>query len=614
MSLKIVERFFCEVSNYLLRDPQQAYDVSVVKENLRVLKGLSPEADDFQIEQSDKKLDREFARWREHLSKLDGDIEAFELRRFCDSFRGSFDRKIFFSLARFYRALPLSTGSQCKFDLMMTRAFEGDRVGQARISRFDRDKTANQIDELYLSWHECPQLNDLEQSANAEEKYDEFIDEANSLMHFEDLIASNIFERIRELKRNLGVSYFQPQLVAAAIETNILVGNTFGSLLAQLNSNLHVRLSSQVDFAGVLIDGSVSERSDLIDILGELADESELAAALSANSDLAILQMLMRQSSRPREEVEDQDADFDGEYAVVEDHKPILVKQRLSAQLETLTQEQPNTAILRDYMRTSPALNALDLNDFLFESDGEPDVLGRRALAAILCLEEFKENDLKGAKQLEQELSHEMLSMLHFAERIGEEINDKCLDCEVAHQAKLLIVANKLLTSRLHVERAVVRFAAPVEEVVEEVAEEQPWPEDNYGINKTAFLEANRWLMGLTIFMALAVAASFFFTPSSSGESNLAAGVEEISPVLMPNSERLKQVVRKSDTIFVTAKDTWEGLAEDQKREDLQKMLEVDIERPAKVAIVIDQHGRPLGDISPEGITVHNEPKQVKVN
>ncbi len=42
---------------------------------------------------------------------------------------------------------------------------------------------------------------------------------------------------------------------------------------------------------------------------------------------------------------------------------------------------------------------------------------------------------------------------------------------------------------------------------------------------------------------------------------------------------------------------------------DLQKMLTLDEQKPLKVAIVVDQNGRPLGDISPIGITVHAEPE-----
>ncbi len=571
MSLKIAERFFTEVENSLLREPSGTFDVSEVKECLRGLKSRGNENAD--AASANVKLEREFDKWREHLEARDLDLEAFEILRFCDSFRESLDATVFLALARFYKSLTLSTANQCKFDLMITRAFEGERVGQSRFARFDRDNLERLLDEAYDSWPESASARkaEPEQLYTATARIDKFIIEAKEIEKFDDLVGSNIFERIREFKRSLGSVYFAPPVVAAAIECNFVVGNTFSYLLGRMNSNLHIRLSSQIDLAGVLIDGSESGRVELADIFSEMTGNGADSFAFESNSDLAVLQMFLRHTAELR------DGDVDGQtYETGEamtdgsDEVP-LVKTRLAALLETLTQEHPDVQLLRDHMRRSEHLDTLDLNDFLFTESAEPDVLGRRALAAILCLEEFKENDLVGGRQLSQALSNEMLAMLHFAERVGDDLADELQSADLEIRSRVLVVTNKLLNSRLQVERAVVRFAAPPEEI-EEVLDTKEGEDlaaalESIGISKASVLESNRWLMAATFITILVGGSMLLFSGSTSRGPTLAENVQEVGTILLPHSERLEQAIRKDDTLFVTAKSTWEGLDDADKRD-----------------------------------------------
>jgi len=603
MSLKIVERFFGEVSNYLLREPEPSFDVAGVKALLSKLKPGS--ATEETVEAVDRELRCELRTWREHLILRDLDVEAFEIRRFCDAFRSSLDPSIFYSVARFYRSLPISSGSQCKFDLVMTRGFEGERIGSSRFVKYERATLESKIVELFSTWPEI--VRSMEKmdpvEADATGDFDQFLAEADRLEHFEHLIASNIFERIRDFKRSLGPAYFTAANVAAAIETNIIVGNTFDALLGRLNSNLHQRLNSEIDFAGAMIDGPAAERPEVADIFGKFADSAELKRALGTNSDLALLRVLVDQSNKER--------DIAARHEKSDEDSTGLVKERLAPLLQTLAMEQPDMSMLREYMRPMPTLDSIDLTDFLYHPDGKADPFGRRALAAILCLAEFRETDLKVGTMLTTELNDEVFGILHFAESLGTELTYQLKTCGADSRARLLLIANQLLNSRLQVERAVVRYSAPLEvEPVREIEVEEPSAfEAGFEVAKTSLLESNRWLVGATIAVLMFGAFFFLFSGQSSSASILGENVKEISTVLLPTSDHLEQALVRNDTLFVTAKPTWEKLSEVERSESLKSMLIALPDQPLKVAIVIDGNGRPLGDISPSGINLNSEAK-----
>jgi hypothetical protein len=178
--------------------------------------------------------------------------------------------------------MPLDAQSLSKFDLVITRAFEATRKGRTRKSNFNRVEIAGRVRQLFREWDEVDKPA-LEEAPNDGQisRVDAFISEAHELNSFEALIKSNIFERIRDFKRGIGESYFQPDLIAAAIDCNLIVSNVFAELLSNLNADLHERLSSRFDFAAAFMDAAVDSNVAMADILcdlhlpgGQLAGES----------------------------------------------------------------------------------------------------------------------------------------------------------------------------------------------------------------------------------------------------------------------------------------------------------------------------------------------------
>jgi hypothetical protein len=577
MSLRITEKFLSLVETSLLRDARPAFPVSAIKDHL---KNINPRSgtDDVARQASIQGLRAEFAKWREYLAETDASIETFHLRRYCDASLASMNDKIFLSLARFYRAVPLSRNSQSKFDLMMTRAFTRGMRGRNRLMSFDRDAIAEKIRELYSDWQESSAGTGSEEDdiQDAEIRFNAFIAEAHSLSEFDGLIESDIFERLREFKRDLGEMYFAPECVAAAVECNVTVGQTFDSLMTVLNSSLNQRLGEKIDFAGALIDGSLEGQSSLVDLLAGMSGDDPSALPTQGNSDIALLRTFLQRATTAQSSYDSEGSDADSELEDVEDvaeEQPTnSIKHRLAAELGTISQPQPDVYVLRNYMSRSEALDVLDLNDYLFDEGGKPDVLCRRALASILCLEEFKDHDLKAGKTLEQDTTDEIVAMLNFAEAVGKELENSLRVAEGEAKNRLLIVTNSLLSSRFQVERAVVRFTAPVvEPEPEPVVEEKP--AEPLEITRAPFREANRWLMVLTVLTVLVCGSILLFSGQTMEAAPMPEGVEEVNVAKMPSPELIEQALRKENTLFVTAKGGWRAQNEQTKRTHSKRWL-----------------------------------------
>ena len=501
LALRITEKFLSELGRTTMRYTHEMFDVSAIRKLLGEIRADTNSANADSRKILEGRLSNEIDRWRNVLVKRDSGVQAYEIRRFCDSVRGSLDSNIFFALARFYRGMPLDTQSQSKFDLVITRAFEGSRKGRLRKSKFNRVQITSEIRQLFSAWDE-PGIIQFDVAAESRiiEAFNGFVREARALKDFESLVESNIFERVRDFKRGLGISYFQPECVAAAIECNLVIGNMFAELLSDLNADLHERLSSRFDFAAAFMDATVDTSIAMADLLCDLhvtGGESEQSSTDSG--DMVVLRSLLRHATVQN-----------GPGAEKSTGAPSAsepVQKRLAPELETLSLTEPDISLLRTHMGRSSALDTNDLNDFLFDESGRPDPLGRRALAAMVCLEEFKENDLKNNSLLKPEITDEMIGILNFAERVGHDLDRAIKEAEYENRSRLLSISNKLLKSHLRVERAVIRFAAPIEKTAE--PDQVPEMFASADAGKTV---SGRWFLAVTLFLVILFGSILLFS------------------------------------------------------------------------------------------------------
>ncbi|MFN6964917.1 MAG: hypothetical protein ACK4S4_14280 [Pyrinomonadaceae bacterium] len=266
--LRIVERFLSEVERRIMKISTLVFDVERVRTAIQILKELSVEDDEEVCFEAEFRLEQEFKLWRTLIEQRDAQIETYHYRRFIDSTIEPLSDEIFISLTLFYRTIPFTPSSQSKFDLAVTRLFTGPRTSEIRTPRFSREEMAAKLTTLYANAG-CP-AGDAGDTEAAVATIDAFIGEARSFENVEDLIQSGIFGRYRQFKRELAERFFEPEIIAAGIECNLVFGNSFDLLLKRAKGGLSEKLTGGVDLVGVLHDAAPGAREHVSDLLSKM--------------------------------------------------------------------------------------------------------------------------------------------------------------------------------------------------------------------------------------------------------------------------------------------------------------------------------------------------------
>lgn len=609
IDLRVVEKFFTEVERRMLMTSTSAFNIEIIKTALQKLRNLPSESSPMDFLQVDFQIKHEFQTWQKKLQKRDGKIETYHLRRFCDSTHEPLDNVVYSALARFYRNLDFSAANQSKFDLVITRHFASDRGQAHRTVRLSRNNLIEQIDQLFNRWdgkNNCSaQVSD--KVAKVVAKINEFISEAESLTTFEELIKSNLFERFRNFKQNLGKNFFEPQVIAAAIECNLAVGNAFNNLLGNANENLGAKLTSAFDFAGAFHDTSPNAQIHISEILNEVKIHETLDRESPQYQELRhiweLLEHIGVENDLPFEINEPV------RVAEISPTKSSLPPQiRLKSLLATLSEPTPDSKILREYMQKSETLKMLDLNDFINVKDENAGSLCREALSLIIWSEEIRENELNQPKNLPLTIRDEVKTILRKSQSLAEHLGLLIEISDDSAQNRLLVVSNKLLETSLKLERAIVRFSnrnlgisKPTPE-----AEKQETPPPIFLPDqvKSAVVHTsvNGWLIVGVLLMALSSGLIYYVTQQISNIVPAAQDVEKLNLQSLPDNKHLKAAIRKRTTLFVTAQDSWATLSKDEQSEILQNLSNHPTKIKIENVVVIDGTGKVFGEVSTDGV------------
>lgn len=459
--LRVVERFLSEVERRMMKVSPVVFDVERVKTALQILKSIVPEDGEDVCLEAEFRLEQEFHLWRSLTVDRDSKIETYHFRRFCDAAREPLDDEVFIALALFYRGLPFTPASQSKFDLAVSRLFTGPRDGDRRAVKFKRQEIADRLSGLFNSSTFGERTEEVFAAIG---QIGQFIGEASAFSDIEELIESKIFDRYRAFKRELGDLFFEPDVIAIAIECNVAVGNAFQDLLDAADGNLSECLTQDVDLAGVLHDPAPGAREHVNDVLAEFFDIKPEGGTIREDSDLAFLRQLLAHSGSSRSSRGDN----------ADNHKNVVsAKDRLAPFLKTLTDPNPDADILRQQIAELESLQNFDPSQFLYLQDRTPDLLSRRILGLILWSASFRENELKIRRELPESVQREAMALLQKSEELAEQLRLEVTQEDDTEQKRHLSVLNKLLDSRLNLERAIVRFtnrnlvAAPTQTVPE---------------------------------------------------------------------------------------------------------------------------------------------------
>jgi hypothetical protein len=606
LHLRIVEEFLTQMELNLLKTSPANFDIGSVKAGLKELRELDEGASD-RRKRIEFQISRELSQWQEHLAERDAQIEAYHIRRYCDGLKNPLDSEVFVALSRFYRNLGYSRPAMSKFDLAMTRAFTSQLGELRRCLVADRETLSARIAAHYAKWDRMPVEN--HGSHRDVQVFDRYIEECFSIDEFEELTGSKLFDRVREFKSELGDRFFHPNVAAAAIECNIALGNRLNVLMAKAAENLGERLGSEFDFAGALQDTSSNAGAYISDVLREIDKEDGLISTETESEDLFLLRSMLdlaeKAGNQAGEAVAVSTTD-DGEEAV-STRRPEF--QRI---LGLIDHQNPDVAALRKGLDEIDEFRSIDFNDFLFCEDGTPDLVSRDVLKKILSLESLRAHELNEKKEISRNVRKEVMGLLSQAEKLGDSLEKSTAAADRLSGARLLFVSNKLLETRLRMERSIVRFSSknlglpehghPPDKVIEnELA-------DNLSYIDTGTMDANRWLIVATV----AVAVFFFFVLFNGRTADVAASeandVETIEPAKLAGGKYLSGAHRQGSTLYAVGTDAWRKMGDEQKTDALKDLLSAPMKKKLETVMVVDDQGNRMADISPEGVDINKEP------
>lgn len=293
-SLEMTELVFSGVEREVIKISPQKFDDYQVKHTLHEFLQIADDVKSPNHAQSELNLMKETEEWFSILLKRDERISVANLRSFCENSKPSLSSQALMSLARFYRNSPYSESVRSKFDLIITRLFSKDLPENKRELVFPAQELITHIQELYADWSSVPLYSTDEEDSELllmALKFQDFINEAENADSFDELIKKDFFKRLKNFKDKTNENFFSPLLAAAAIESNVAIGNRYIELI-EMNRANPVGLSLTEKY-GVIHDKSISEATsktlELITILKQHKSEdndSSLLTDMSANSDV----------------------------------------------------------------------------------------------------------------------------------------------------------------------------------------------------------------------------------------------------------------------------------------------------------------------------------------
>jgi hypothetical protein len=602
----IVESFFTAVERQMLQLSTLTFDIEQIKPYLQEMEksqGLSTKA----FSEIEFLLKRKINNWRYLLAERDKTIETYHLRRFCESLDSPLDAKFFVALTRFYRSLPHSPMVQSKYDFAVTRLYSFAENKTKRQLRLNREELVKELNKLFGSWDgETATVSEEISPEIAQEiaKIDNFIFEADHLKTFEEIVKSNLFDRLRICKHGLGEKFYETQITAVAVECNIVIGNIFANLLAETNENVSVKLLPEIDFAEIFHDVSVNAGQQTSLTLQEIRSNAINPENKSAGNVKQVLEWLR---------IIGLDSELEAEQTDESEIVTKLADVPVAPVLETLASVAPDKKIIENYLQNSEILRSLNFNAFLDSSESD---LCREVLSVILQAEDIRRKELFKTENPNIDAHSEVTKLIQQSAFLAKQLQMKIPTADKETQNVLLIASNQLLETRLRLERAIVEYSRSYLENTET----NPEPEEEQIIvvpykkaaspppmQKIRRKPVNRRLIAaavLAVIFAIAAYSSIsFFSPVVTK----AKDVEVFNVKKLPGGDFWKTAHRQSGTLFITASDSWKKLSFEAQRNNLENLLEYSSTIKVEAVVITDGTGQPLGSASADGIQTMKE-------
>lgn len=606
MDLQVADNFLSAVERQFLQTSPTPFDLEPFKITVDKLKKLPQEISLEKFQQVERQINKELILWQNTLGERSKKLETYHLRRYCDSNLQMLDMMDFASLTRFYWSLPHSPSNQSKFDLFVTRLFTKEIGKQPREILLEREELTKHLNELFDAWgdHTIDSKYGLDDLQANIESIDEFISEAKSFGGFEELVKSNLFERFRAFKLVLGKQMYVPQITAATIEYNIIVGNIFSELLAKANESIGEKFIAQFDFTGAFHDTSPSSQSHTSKILKEIRSKASKPEDKELTHIWTLLELVCVENETSDDSTEEK-TDSD-EVNEVEDTPGI--QERLLPYLLTLSQPEPDTELLSDYIQKHDALADIDLNDFLSSKDENENLLLRNILGVIFWIHEICTHELAEKKEISQKLKVELQNILQKSQTYSDYLDKITETSDIKTKPYLFDVSSKFSGSRLKLKQSIVRLSNRniesfyVQETEPKakriISAESSKSKSSINIPKIVKSQTNRWLIAATLFVAIFSGALYFFEKQiSSGIPNVNSK-SKINIATLPENEYLQEAYLQRNTLFITAKESWITLPKRKQHQGMKKILDSDSNSQFNTVVFVSSDGQFLDDMA----------------
>lgn len=283
-SLQMVDHILAGVQREQMRTQPDVFDSFPIKQALHKFFEAIEALDHPKATEEESDLVKQVEVWHSALIETDSKISVADLRRFCESTNPTLSSQAVMSMVRFYRNSPFSEQVRSKFDLVATRLFSRDIGDNKREMAFERDELIEHVKELYADWASVPLYSEDDDDSDivlAAFKFEDFISESAKVKRFDGLIKKGFFKRLKLFKKKTNENFFAPLLVAAAVESNVTIGNRYVDLIQEEKERMKEKTMSD-KYIG-LTDKSVSDETSKSLRLAELLSTGKTAKKVNSS-------------------------------------------------------------------------------------------------------------------------------------------------------------------------------------------------------------------------------------------------------------------------------------------------------------------------------------------
>lgn len=227
-AMQLVEHVLAGIEREHLGTRPSTYDDLEAKKALHRFVHVAAEPGSPEYEEAESAMLTETHAWSAALYRRDETVSLATMRTFCENCRPVLSSQALLALSRFYRNGPPSEPTRQKFEFVMTRLFSREVNDYKRKLLFDRKEMIRHIRNLYGKWASLSLVDAGDEETAIESivrSFGDCVQRARAADGLDEMIEDGLIEHLNALKGSTNELFFEPEVVAAAIECNVRVAN-----------------------------------------------------------------------------------------------------------------------------------------------------------------------------------------------------------------------------------------------------------------------------------------------------------------------------------------------------------------------------------------------------